>query len=76
MAMNRSALLKGALADDAATVAGFLLGHHNAALSSKTELRFGRKGSVSLVIYGPKKGSYFDHEEGRGATCWISSSAN
>jgi len=66
MAMNRSALLKTALADNAAAVAGFLLGQHNAAMSSKAELRFGRKGSVSLVISGPKRGSYFDHEEGRG----------
>jgi putative DNA primase/helicase len=66
MAMSKSALLKIALSDNAATVAGFLLGQHNAAMSSKTELRFGRKGSVSLVISGQKKGSYFDHEEGRG----------
>ncbi|MGB8739498.1 MAG: toprim domain-containing protein, partial [Xanthobacteraceae bacterium] len=35
-------------------------------MSSKTEMRFGRKGSVSLVISGPKAGSYFDHEAGRG----------
>lgn len=66
MAMNRSAFLKNALADNAASVAGFLLGQHNAAMSSKTELRFGRKGSVSLMISGPKKGSYYDHEAGCG----------
>lgn len=64
--MNRSAFLKNALADNAASVAGFLLGQHNAAMSSKIELRFGRKGSVSLVISGPKKGSYYDHKAGCG----------
>lgn len=64
--MNRSAFLKNALADNAASVAGFLLGQHNAAMSSKIELRFGRKGSVSLVISGPKKGYYYDHEAGCG----------
>ena len=64
--MNRSAVLKSALADNAASVAGFLLGQHNAAMSSGTELRFRRKGSVSVVISGPKSGHYYDHEAGCG----------
>ena len=42
------------------------LGKQNEALSSKSELRFGNKGSLSVEINGPKRGQWFDHEEGIG----------
>ena len=32
------------------------------------ELRFGRKGSVSVVLDGPKAGLWYDFEDGRGGT--------
>jgi len=34
------------------------------------EWRWGRKGSLSIIISGPKAGMWFDHEEGRGG--WFS----
>ena len=42
------------------------LGKPNEALSSKSQLRFGNKGSLSVEINGPKTGQWFDHEEGIG----------
>lgn len=33
---------------------------------SKRDVRFGRHGSFSVVISGPKQGSWFDHEAGEG----------
>lgn len=41
-------------------------GAHNRALSSKTQLRWGSKGSLALQMAGPKAGLWFDHEIGRG----------
>ena len=41
-------------------------GPHNRKLSSQKEMRWGRKGSFSLVIAGSKAGCWFDHELGRG----------
>ena len=55
-----------ALVDRAPELAIALLGHPNAALSSKQELRFGTNGSLAVVVAGPKAGSYFDHENGVG----------
>lgn len=43
-------------------VARELLGDPNRALSSRTELRFGSRGSVSVVIAGDGRGTWFDHE--------------
>ena len=47
-------------------VARRLLGEPNASLSTRTELRFGTHGSLSVVITGPKRGTWFDHEAGHG----------
>lgn len=44
-------------------VAALLYGEPNAALSSKTELRFGNKGSMSVDL---QKGTFFDHSENDG----------
>jgi hypothetical protein len=47
-------------------IARRLLGEPNPHLSSRTELRFGTHGSVAVVIAGPKRGTWFDHEAGQG----------
>ncbi|MCP1335158.1 AAA family ATPase [Futiania mangrovi] len=44
-------------------VARHLLGEPNARLSSKTELRYGTHGSLSVDL---KKGTYYDNEAGKG----------
>jgi hypothetical protein len=44
-------------------VARHLLGDPNQALSTKTELRWGRKGALAVDL---EKDTYFDHEEGEG----------
>ena len=54
------------LNDRAADLAGELLGQPNAVLSTKSGLRYGKKGSLALEIDGPKAGCWFDHEEGVG----------
>ena len=41
-------------------------GEHNRKLSTRKEMRWGSKGSISLVIAGPKAGCWYDHEIGRG----------
>jgi len=41
-------------------------GEHNHSLSSRRELRWGRKGSFALQIDGPNAGLWYDHELGRG----------
>jgi putative DNA primase/helicase len=51
-----------ALTARAAEVAIDLLGEPNRQLSSKRELRFGRKGSLAVVIDSAKAGRWFDHE--------------
>lgn len=50
------------LADRAADLAQELLGEPNMEMSSKRELRFGSRGSLSIIISGAKAGSFFDHE--------------
>lgn len=45
------------------TVARALCGEPNPSLSSKTELRFGQHGSLSVDL---QKGTFFDHEAGQG----------
>jgi putative DNA primase/helicase len=47
-------------------VATALLGEANRQLSSKRELRFGRKGSLAVVTRGKKAGWWYDHENGVG----------
>lgn len=53
----------GDFANFAGAVAKELLGEPNKHLSSKTELRFGNKGSISIDL---EKGVYQDHSEGIG----------
>jgi putative DNA primase/helicase len=55
-----------ALARRAAEVATAILGSPNLVLSSARELRFGKRGSISVVIAGRKAGCWFDHENGVG----------
>jgi Toprim domain-containing protein len=60
------AVLRSALAERAAEIAVTLLGESNRLLSNRRELRFGRKGSVAVVIAGAKAGCWYDHENGVG----------
>ena len=53
-------------ADVLEPVALRLLQAPNPRLSNKRELRFGAHGSMSVVIAGDKKGTWHDHEAGRG----------
>lgn len=41
-------------------------GEPNRAMSTRTELRFGRKGSVSVALTGSQAGAWYDHEAGTG----------
>lgn len=43
-----------------------LLGEPNRKLSSGNDLRFGAKGSLSVVVTGTKAGRWYDHEKGLG----------
>jgi putative DNA primase/helicase len=54
------------LADRVAEIATALVGEPNRRLSSKRQLRFGRKGSLAVTTAGPKTGSWYDHENGVG----------
>src|SRR5215213_4285737 len=58
--------IRAALRDCTADLAVFLLGHPNRPMSSSRELRFGNKGSLAVVISGPKSGCWYDHESGQG----------
>jgi len=55
-----------ALTARAAEVAIALLGEANRQLSSKRELRFGRKGSLAVATHGTKAGCWYDHENSVG----------
>lgn len=44
-------------------------GNPNRSLSTKTDLRFGHKGSISVRLTGPKGGAFFDHESQKGG--WL-----
>lgn len=44
-------------------IAKIILGEPNRHLSSKSELRYGRQGSVSVEIAGEKRGQWYDHEQ-------------
>jgi putative DNA primase/helicase len=59
-------IITAALTARAAESAIALLGEPNHQLSSKHELRFGRKGSLAVVTNGTKAGSWYDHEHGVG----------
>jgi hypothetical protein len=47
-----------------------LIGKENAQLSTHDELRFGSNGSVSVMIGGPRLGTWYDHENGEGGDTW------
>jgi Toprim domain-containing protein len=50
-------------------VARARFGEPNRRLSSRRELRYGRKGSLAVAIDGPRAGAWYDHESGRGG--WL-----
>jgi hypothetical protein len=50
----------------AAEFATKLLGQPNYSLSSDHELRFGKRGSLAVIIAGPKASFWYDHENGQG----------
>jgi len=51
-------------------IARRLLGQPNESLSTRSELRFGTKGSVAVDITGPEQGEWFDHENQIGGGPW------
>jgi Toprim domain len=58
--------MRDVLTARAGEIAIALLGEPNRPLSSRRELRFGRKGSLAVVIEGQKSGRWYDHEAGVG----------
>lgn len=58
--------LREALKHRVAEVAHALLGQHNPAMSSKRELRYGRKGSLAIHLIGDRTGLWHDFEAGDG----------
>jgi hypothetical protein len=58
--------LRPALAAAAAEIAEALLGRPNREFSTQRELRFGKAGSLALVIRGPKAGLWRDHSDDSG----------
>jgi putative DNA primase/helicase len=58
--------LRPALAAAAAEIAQAILGPPNRTMSNKRELRFGRHGSLAVVIAGPKAGLWRDHSDDSG----------
>src|SRR5918998_517369 len=50
----------------AVDVATALLGPSNKALGTRDEMRWGRRGSLSMELRGPKHGLWRDHETGDG----------
>jgi hypothetical protein len=57
-----AALLNQHIADLACAI----LGEPNRALSSRTQLRYGRKGSIAIEVAGERQGRWYDHERGVG----------
>jgi len=49
-----------------ADLAQALLGNPNLALTTKSQLRYGSKGSLAVEIAGPRAGRWYDHEVGIG----------
>jgi putative DNA primase/helicase len=58
--------LRAAISQSAAEIAIAILGEPNQRLCSKSELRFGTKGSIAVGIAGRKAGLWYDHENGEG----------
>jgi putative DNA primase/helicase len=61
---TQAAIVSRALADQAEQVAIALWGEPTS--RSRREWRFGRRGSKSLCVGGPKRGHNYDHEVGQG----------
>ena len=59
--------LRAALRADAAAIGEALLGAPNKAVSTKSTLRWGGKGSVALEVRGPKQGLWYSHEADTGS---------
>jgi hypothetical protein len=59
-------LLRAALSANMAELAQYVLGEPYRRMSNRRELRFGRKGSLAVVIAGPKAGSWCNHETNEG----------
>jgi Toprim domain len=59
-------LLRAAIVHRTADLYTAVLGEPNRAMSNRRELRFGRKGSVSVALTGPKAGLWHDHENNIG----------
>ena len=58
--------LRSALLDRSVELCSRILGEPNRSLSSKHELRFGRKGSLAVTLSGDHAGLWFDHENCEG----------
>jgi hypothetical protein len=58
--------IRAALSAGMNDLARRLYGDPNRRMSNRRELRFGRKGSLAVVIAGLKAGSWYDHETGDG----------
>jgi Ti-type conjugative transfer relaxase TraA len=59
-------VLESELSQRASSVAQSLLGDPNKRLSSKSELRYGSKGSFCVTVSGRNSGRWFDFEKGEG----------
>ena len=58
--------LRNALPQHASRIAIAVLGQPNLRLCSRRELRFGSRGSLGVIVSGPKAGMWYDHENGLG----------
>lgn len=58
--------ISAALNQNIKPLANYLLGEPNRSLSSARQLRFGKKGSLAVEIFGDATGKWFDHENGMG----------
>ena len=61
-ARDEGGLPSRSFANHAAAIAKALLGEPNEDLTTKSQLRFGSKGSLAVEIAGRKRGTWFDHE--------------
>jgi hypothetical protein len=66
MTARNNPWLSASRAEIEATAAEYFAGTPNKRLSSAHELRFGKKGSISVQISGPKAGHWYNFEDDRG----------
>ncbi len=64
--MDDIATIRAELSASMGDLARYLFGEPNRRMSNRRELRFGRKGSLAVVIAGSKAGSWCDHEISEG----------